>query len=68
MAETNKITAEFEAGELLQIHLSLVSRSAFITQMWASCTDGKVQKAYEVEIKYLNDLAAKVLGLIGGGK
>ena len=68
MADSKKIVVEFEPSDLFQIHLSLVSRSAFVTQMWASCTDAKVQKAYEVEIKYLNEIAAKVMGILGGSK
>ena len=64
MAESKKIKVEFEPAELFQIHLSLISRSAFVSQMWASSVDSKQQAGFENEIKFLNDLALKVGGML----
>ena len=64
MSEEKKIVVEFTKSELFQIHLSLISRSAFATMKWASASNEEDSKQMQGEINFLTELTTKVLHYI----
>lgn len=59
-----KVTCEFLQSELFQIHLAIISRSAYATQKWASACSEEEQKQMQSEIDFLNKLTQKVVGML----
>ena len=62
--EDNVITAEFKRSELFQMNLSVISRSAYATQKWASACSQQEQEQLQNEISYLTELSKKLEELI----
>ena len=62
--EDKKVTCEFTQSELFQMHLAVISRSAYATQKWASACSEEEQKQMQSEIDFLNKLTQKIIGIL----
>ena len=58
------IKIELKVSELFQLHLSVISRSAFATQKWASVANAEEQTQMQNEIAFLGELDKKLIDIL----
>lgn len=62
--EEKIIKCEFKESELFQLHLCVISRSAYATQKWASACSAEEQQQLQSEIAYCTNLTNKLAELL----
>lgn len=55
-------------GQLFQLHLCVVCRSAVATAKWTNATSEQEQTALQGEIQYLSELTSLINGVLKNGQ
>lgn len=62
------IDVRFSRGQLFQLHLCVVCRSAVATAKWTNATSEQEQTALQGEIQFLTELTNLIDGALKNGK